>query len=174
MSATYFFGIRLATVGPVWGARAIDDNGDLDLVWDRQQADGGEPDERKALIAWLNGYALERLKREVIDLYDEPPHNALTFADGGYVVHVRRRRLLLHRRLPRAALPGGRGLMARPPNYHLDRLEEKIQILRRTRNLDRATQDELADLAAELIYLRRSLEDLRRDAVNIITERLKQ
>ncbi len=89
----HWFGLRIrkpASTGPQWGARAIlDTRGrrpQVDMVWDRQQAEGEDPAARQALVDWLNNYAIARMRREAIDLHDGPPHNVITFADRGFVI----------------------------------------------------------------------------------------
>jgi hypothetical protein len=47
-----------------WGARAIYNGSTVDLLWDRQSAEGSE-EHREALLFWLDTYALPELREDV-------------------------------------------------------------------------------------------------------------
>lgn len=51
-----------------WGARAIYQNGRIDLLPDRQTCDAAEGPETAAFVLWLNGHALPWLRNEVARL----------------------------------------------------------------------------------------------------------
>jgi hypothetical protein len=60
------FGLNAAiptTAKAAWGARAIYRRGGFDLVWDRQDMQALEPDDKTALVKILNGGALEAAQK---------------------------------------------------------------------------------------------------------------
>lgn len=81
----------------VWGARAIYDRRyntrtrkreiGIDLLWDRQQYEGGSEVERKRLAAALNRHLLPALKRELAKNYLGPEERRLVQVERrGYVI----------------------------------------------------------------------------------------
>ena len=60
------FGLHAAvpvTAKAAWGARAIYRKGGFDLVWDRQDMQALEPDDKTALVKVLNGGALDAAQK---------------------------------------------------------------------------------------------------------------
>lgn len=56
-----------------WGARAIYNRpGEVDLLWDRQSAQGGTEEQRKELGKWLNEYGISEIKKMTKEEYLEP------------------------------------------------------------------------------------------------------
>jgi cytoskeleton bundling-enhancing protein CbeA-like protein len=62
----FIFGIQppptYPAEAPRWGARAIYTESSFDLLYDRQQVTGGDPETRRQLVAWLNTKALPELR----------------------------------------------------------------------------------------------------------------
>ncbi len=61
------WGLKPPTENPPavsWGARAIYNGSTVDLLWDRQSAEGSE-EHREALSYWLDTYALPELREDV-------------------------------------------------------------------------------------------------------------
>lgn len=48
-----------------WGARAIYNSFNIDLLWDRMCMEGGTPEQRKQFSDWLNAKGLPALKKLV-------------------------------------------------------------------------------------------------------------
>jgi hypothetical protein len=56
-----------------WGARAIYNRpGEVDLLWDRQDMQGGTEEQRKEFAKWLNEYGIPEIKKMTKDEYLEP------------------------------------------------------------------------------------------------------
>ncbi len=84
----HLFGIRPNRSALWWGARAIYKGGDdIDLLHDRQQMNGGTPEERTALSAWINAVGLPgikaKLKVQRIGTRDRGP---IRFEDAAYTL----------------------------------------------------------------------------------------
>tara|TARA_Y100001972_G_scaffold86808_1_gene106192 strand:+ start:129 stop:446 length:318 start_codon:yes stop_codon:yes gene_type:complete len=75
-------------VSVAWDARAIYKAGHVDLLHDRQSWTGDKRTRaRKALLAWLNGVGLRKIKETVKEAY-LPSDSAETVAyrEGGFVI----------------------------------------------------------------------------------------
>lgn len=73
---------------PNWGARAIlDRHGNVDIVWDRQQMEGGDDLDRQRLAKWLETKGIPRLRRMLrkspLGLYENDEVQVL---QGGYIL----------------------------------------------------------------------------------------
>ena len=85
-----WFGIRPKDdITPRWGARAIyslrDGKAYIDLLWDRQQMEGGTDEARKKLAAWVNDRALPWLKKACSASYIAVDCNeVVTYDRDGY------------------------------------------------------------------------------------------
>lgn len=77
--------------GPAWGARAIYSitvkGAVIDLLWDRQDAQGGTDEERRALGKWLNDRGLRQLREKCSALGISPhEHVHVRVEDGDYII----------------------------------------------------------------------------------------
>lgn len=55
---------------------------DVDIVWDRQDAQGVE---KKALVEWINSVGMSKIKAQLVECVVEPQHNIpVEFHDGRF------------------------------------------------------------------------------------------
>ena len=75
------FGLKIDGAKVSWGARAIyqgsKDDFSIDLLWDRQQMDGGDEKSRKKLCDWVNKVGLKKLKKLLKSEYICPEDEAV-------------------------------------------------------------------------------------------------
>jgi len=77
-------------VSVAWGARAIFEKGQIDLLWDRTSTMGDEKEVKK-LGKWLNTKGLKGIRREVKNLQTNAEYTVI-YKDDKYTIRANPRR----------------------------------------------------------------------------------